>query len=82
MPYPFLRKVIWRLGPMVRPAPIEQGMVVQFDGQGRILRMLQDPDGRLGITTGAMVAGNHFYVMTLDSPGFGRLPAADLPEAN
>lgn len=79
MPYPFLRKVIWRLGPMVRPAPIHRGMVVQFDGDGNILRTLQDPEGRLGITTGGKVVGDQFYVMTLDSPWFGRMPASNLP---
>lgn len=79
MPYPFLRKVIWRLGTAVRPAPIERGMVVQFDGGGYILRTLQDPDGRLGITTGARIVGDSFYIMTLDSPGFGRMPVADMP---
>ncbi len=79
MPYPFLRKVIWRLGPKVRPAPIHRGMLVQFDGDGIILRTLQDPQGRLGITTAGQAAGDQFYVMTLDSPWFGRMPIADLP---
>ncbi len=79
MPYPFLRKVIWRLGPMVRPAPIHRGMMVQFDGDGTILRTLQDPGGRLGITSGGKIAGGQFYVMTLDSPWFGRMPVADMP---
>jgi sugar lactone lactonase YvrE len=79
MPYPFLRKVIWRLGSAVRPAPIERGMVIQFDPDGKILRTLQDPSGRLGITTGARVVGDQFYVMTLDSPGFGRMSVADMP---
>lgn len=79
MPYPLLRKVVWRLGPMVRPAPIRRGMMIQFDTEGRILRNLQDPDGRLGITSGGMVADGHLYVMTLDSPWFARMPVADLP---
>ncbi len=79
MPYPFLRKLIWRLGPKVRPAPIHRGMLVQFDGDGTILRTLQDPQGRLGITTAGQAAGDQFYVMTLDSPWFGRMPIADLP---
>ncbi|MEX0304605.1 MAG: SMP-30/gluconolactonase/LRE family protein [Leisingera sp.] len=74
MPYPFLRKIIWRLGPMVRPAPIHRGMLIQFDGEGRILRTLQDPNGRLGITTGGKVADGRLYVMTLDSPWFARMP--------
>jgi sugar lactone lactonase YvrE len=82
MPYPFLRKVIWRLGPVVRPKPIEHGIVVQFDGSGNILRVLQDADGGLGITTGAAVIGDMFYVMTLESPVFGRMPVSELPSAN
>ncbi|MCE8545350.1 SMP-30/gluconolactonase/LRE family protein [Ruegeria pomeroyi] len=79
MPYPLLRKVVWRLGPKVRPAPIHRGMLIQFDGEGRILRTVQDPDGRLGITTGGKQVGEMFYVMTLDSPGYARMKAADLP---
>ncbi|WP_300072182.1 SMP-30/gluconolactonase/LRE family protein [uncultured Ruegeria sp.] len=79
MPYPFLRKIIWRLGPTVRPAAIHRGMMVQFDGDGTILQTLQDPDGRLGITTGGKIAGDQFYVMTLDSPWFGRMPVAQMP---
>lgn len=74
MPYPFLRKLIWRLGPMVRPAPIHRGMLMQVDGQGNILRTLQDPDGRLGVTTGGKVMDGQLYVMTLDSPWFARMP--------
>lgn len=74
MPYPLVRKVIWRLGPMVRPAPIEQGHVIRVDGDGLVLKSLQDPTGRLGITTGARLVGDQLYVMTLDSPGFGRMP--------
>ncbi|NOD46887.1 MULTISPECIES: SMP-30/gluconolactonase/LRE family protein [unclassified Ruegeria] len=79
MPYPFLRKIIWRLGPAVRPAPIHRGMMVQFDGEGRILLTLQDPQGRLGITTGGKIVADQFYVMTLDSPWFARMPVSDLP---
>ena len=79
MPYPFLRKVLWRLGPMVRPAPIEEGHLIEVDLEGRILRSLQDPDGVLGITTGGRIVGDDLYIMTLDSPGFGRLPVAAPP---
>lgn len=77
MPYPFLRKVIWRLGPMVRPAPIEQGHVIQVGQDGRILRSLQDATGRLGITTGARVVEGELYVMTLDSAAFARMTLAE-----
>ena len=79
MPYPALRKLIWRLGPLVRPAPIRRGMLMQFDGQGNILRTLQDPDGRLGVTTGGRIAAGRLYVMTLESPWFARMPLAPRP---
>ncbi len=79
MPYPFLRKVLWRLGPKLRPAPIHRGMVMQFDSDGNILRTLQDPAGGLGIITGARLVGDQLYVMTLDSEWFARLPVAYLP---
>ena len=70
---PWLRKVIWRLGPAVRPAPIHRGMMIRFDETGKILENLQDPAGRLGITTGGKVVGGQLYVMTLDSPWFARM---------
>ena len=76
MPYPFLRKVIWRLGPWVRPAPIEHGVLVHFDGEGEVLRVLQNPSGSLGITTGGRVVGDTLYIMTLESRGFGKLELA------
>ena len=76
MPYPMLRKMVWRMGPMVRPAPIEKGHLLQVDGQGNVLASLQDPSGHLGITTGGRVIDGQLYVMTLDSPGFGRMPLA------
>ena len=74
-PYPFLRKVIWRLGPWVPPAPVHHGRVLRVDGDGTILDMLEDPTGALGVTTGAQVVGEHLYVTSLDGPALGRLPA-------
>lgn len=78
MKYPFLRKVIWRLGPAVRPAPIHRGMIIRFDENGDILANLQDPQGRLGITTGGKIVDGQLYVTTLDSPWFARLDASGL----
>ena len=79
MPYPTLRKVIWRLGPMVRPAPIHRGMLMQVHGSGAVLRTLQDPTGRLGVTTGGRIIDGQLYVMTLDSPWFARMPLPPRP---
>ena len=73
MPYPFLRKVLWRLGPVVRPAPIVHGIVAQFDEDGSILRVLQDSKGELGITTGARVVDGDLYITFLEGGNAARL---------
>lgn len=78
MPYPFLRKMLWRLGPHVRPAPIRHGMVAQYDMDGNVLRVLQDANGTLGLTTGARVIGDYLYVSFLEGPIAVRLPLAAL----
>jgi sugar lactone lactonase YvrE len=73
MPYPFLRKIVWRLGPSVRPAPIVHGIVAQFDADGSLIRVLQDSDGELGITSGARVVGDHLYIGLLEGNFAARL---------
>jgi hypothetical protein len=74
MPYPFLRKMLWRLGPAVRPAPIVHGIVAQFDANGSPIQVLQDSDGELGITTGARVVDGHLYITFLEGGHAARLP--------
>ncbi|MGI9292977.1 MAG: SMP-30/gluconolactonase/LRE family protein, partial [Pseudomonadales bacterium] len=74
MPYPLLRKILWRLGPSVRPAPIQHGIVTQFAADGSIIRVLQDSDGELGITSGARMVGNNLYVGLLEGGYAARLP--------
>ena len=79
MPHPFLRKVLWRLGPWVRPAPVRHGMVAHYDAQGQVLRVLQDADGTLGITSGARVIGDYLYLGLLEGPFAARIPLDALP---
>jgi len=74
MPYPFIRKIIWRLGPMVRPAPIRHGQIMRFDGDGAQLEILDEDQGHLGITTGAKPVGDRLYVTSLDGRALGWLP--------
>ena len=73
MPYPFLRKVLWRLGPSVRPAPIVHGIAAQVDADGSILRVLQDSDGELGITSGARAVDGVLYIGLLEGGFAARL---------
>ena len=74
MPYPFVRKIVWRLGPSVRPAPIVHGIIAQFDADGSLVRVLQDADGTLGITSGARVVDGVLYVGLLEGGSAARLP--------
>ena len=74
MPYPFLRKILWRLGPAVRPAPIAHGIVAQVDAEGAFLDVLQDSDGELGITSGARAVENNLYIGLLEGGFAARLP--------
>lgn len=73
MPHPFLRKILWRLGPSVRPAPITHGIIAQFDAEGSLMRVLQDSDGELGITSGARVVDDYLYIGLLEGNFAARL---------
>lgn len=73
MPYPFLRKIVWRLGPYVRPAPIVHGIVAQIGADGSVIRVLQDSDGELGLTSGARAVDGVLYVGLLEGGFAARL---------
>ena len=78
MPYPFLRKILWRLGPFVRPAPIKHGIVAQIDADGEFIRVLQDSDGELGITSGARMVDDYLYIGLLEGGFAARLQLESL----
>ncbi|PWE28868.1 strictosidine synthase [Maritimibacter sp. 55A14] len=79
MPYPFLRKVIWRLGPWVRPAPARHAILARFDAGGRVLESFHDTGGAtLSIVTGAQAVDGTLYVTSLEGAGLGRLPMESL----
>lgn len=73
LPFPFLRKVIWRLGPLVRPDAVHHGRVLRVDAEGNILDMLEDPRGRFAVITGATEIDGQLYVTSLDSGAVGRI---------
>ena len=73
---PFVRTMIQRLPGFVRPRAVAYGHVVAFDGTGRVLASLQDPDGAYRLTTGATEAKDYVYVGSLAMPALGRLPKA------
>lgn len=42
---PFLRKMIYRLPESLKPSPDQYGFVLGPDGEGRVVRNLQDSSG-------------------------------------
>jgi sugar lactone lactonase YvrE len=73
---PFVRTMIQRLPTFIRPQAVAYGHVLAFDGTGRVLASLQDPDGAYRLTTGATEARDYIYVGSLVMPTLGRLPKA------
>ena len=63
---PFLRKIVQRLPAAVRPKAQPYGLVVRFDGTGKIIETLQDASGSYALTTGAVEADDGtLYVTSL-----------------
>lgn len=71
---PFVRKMIQRLPAFIRPEAVAYGHIVAFDGSGRIVASLQDPEGAYRLTTEALETPEWIYVGSLVMPKLGRLP--------
>jgi sugar lactone lactonase YvrE len=76
LPRPWARKVIAALPEPLQPKPGRHGMLVAFDHSGRIVTTLQDPTGRVAVTTGARADGYRIYVGSLSEP---HIAVAQLP---
>ena len=71
---PFLRKVIYRIPPALRPSkPVPYGMVIGIDTTGRVRWNLQDPTGRFHATTGGVAVGDTLFVSSLTRDVLARL---------
>ena len=77
LPRPWMRKAVLRLPDGLQPAPKRHGCVVVLDGDGTVLRTLQDPSGRVAIITGARRAGDRLYLGSFMEP---TLAVVDLKE--
>jgi sugar lactone lactonase YvrE len=73
-PYPFLRKLIWRLPRFALPKPEPVGYVLELDQGGSILRTLQDPGGtRFPFVTSVEEVDGRLYLGSLEASHLGRL---------
>lgn len=73
---PFVRKMIQRLPAFVRPKALPYGHIIAIDGEGKVLKDLQDPDGTYPLNTSVTETKNHLYIGSLITPVLGRLPKA------
>ncbi len=71
-PSPFLKNIVARLPKFMWPKPKPYGFVLEIDGEGKILRSLQDPDRKhLKEITGAKDDGRYLYMGSLHNDRIG-----------
>ncbi len=68
LPRPWMRQLVARLPDVLQPGPKRHGMVLGFDAAGRVVHNLQDPSGRVAITTGAREHRGRLYIGSLSEP--------------
>jgi len=68
------RKIAMRLPAFLRPQAVNYGLIIQIDGEGRVIQTWQDPSGDYLSATGAIIAQDgYMYVSSLTAPDLGRL---------
>ncbi|MFK7928179.1 MAG: SMP-30/gluconolactonase/LRE family protein [Myxococcota bacterium] len=66
---PWLRSVIQRLPDAVQPRPARHPFVIELDGNGAVVRTLQDPQGKsYGLITSVQPHGDRLYLGSLSEP--------------
>jgi hypothetical protein len=70
---PFLRKVIQRMPKLIRPKATAYGHIIAINGNGRILKDLQDPKTSYPQNTSVTETKEFLYIGSLVSPVVARL---------
>jgi sugar lactone lactonase YvrE len=79
-PKPWLRRVIYRIPAALQPKPRRHPFVLGLDGDGKVVRNLQDADGRdFTKSTSAEQRGDWLYIGSLTAPKWGRIRVSSLP---
>lgn len=68
MSRPWMRSMIERLPEAAKPKPSRHGFVAAYDHDGGVVANLQDPTGRVAVTTGVRALGRVLYVGSLTEP--------------
>lgn len=64
----WMKHIAYRLPDAVKPKAIRHGLVVGYDLDGNVAHNLQDPTGKVAITTSARVANGSLYIGMLEDP--------------
>ncbi|MBA1147303.1 strictosidine synthase family protein [Ectothiorhodospiraceae bacterium WFHF3C12] len=79
-PSPLVKEMVSRLPKAFWPKPAPYGFIAEIDGDGNVLRTLQDPGGeRIATITSVLEHDGTLYLGSLYNRYIGRLP---LPEAD
>jgi sugar lactone lactonase YvrE len=70
---PFLRKMIQRMPKFIRPKATAYGHIIAIDGNGKVLKSLQDPKTNYPQNTGVKETKEFLYIGSLISPVVARL---------
>lgn len=62
---PWMRHVAHRLPASLKPKPVRHGIVLAYDESGAVSHNLQDPTGRVAVTTGVRASAGRLYIGTL-----------------
>jgi len=73
---PFLRTVVQRMPPWVRPKAVAYGHIIAVDGTGAVVADLQDSNTRYPQNTSVRETKDYLYIGSLVAPVIGRLPKA------
>ena len=65
---PILKKLAVKLPETLKPKPLRHGFIAGFDEGGNVTHNLQDPSGRIAVTTGVREANGALYIGALLDP--------------
>ena len=75
---PFVRKIVQRLPPAMRPKAEPFSHVIAIDGDGEVLMNLHDPDARFPTLTGVLETRDSLHLTTLFGNRLPRIKKRDL----
>lgn len=75
---PFVRKIVQRLPPGVRPKAEPFSHVIAINGDGQVLMNLHDPAARFPTLTGVLETRRYLYLTTLFGHSLPRIKKSDL----